>query len=1465
MQKGKNGMRRVAALVCSVALFATLLPVQVLATDEGIQEPLTAVTLLNENGEETVSEQGDADNQQEEAVACTKDADCAAETHEEDCPKYVAPDEDEGTDPAVSCTKGEDCAAETHEEGCPKYVAPDEDEGTEPAVSCTKDENCAAETHEEGCPKYVAPVSDGDGDQEKLNNNDSTVMMNENPVSRDVDASAGTGQPLEGAEGSALTWQLTEGVLTISGTGAMKDYGYSGRAQVPWYNDRSTITKVVFADGVTHIGSFAFYQHTNLTSFEMADSVVSFGSGAFQGCSKLVDIPELHENFQDFSTEVFVDAQISEYKVDANNPYYTVKNGILYSKDGTTLVNCPSGKTGDFDQSWLDGVTTIAPYAFRTCKSLTGTLEIPAHITSIGRQAFQNCSGLTGDLTVPNTVTDLDGYYTFAGMTGMKGKLTLGSNITEIASGMFNNSGFTSMEWQGEVTSVDSNAFTGCDFTGFVLPDTLKTVGNRAFSGCSANVGSFGTLEHLTRIGDYAFKSCKFDDITIAAGATVGIYAFNLAEIQSVTVSENATVGENAFNTASIGTVNYNAAVLSNQLFKGATITGTVTFADSVTDVGNKCFDECDGGGTISASLKNIKNIGSTAFKGATFTTDISIPAGATVSSNAFENAALKKVSYNAETASHAAFKGASMDSLTFGDSTKEISAYAFQKSTIGGDVLELGKVETIRSYAFSEATIPATVIVPETATYYDNHVFYGTKGGTTLLVYGAYNMVPTALTHSSQFQTVVITANIVNNDNVTYGDNQKAHNRLNSMPAGHIIYMINDTSRENAKIPNNNGAVGVTNGGTFAADDTFTAGELARPTKDGAIFKGWYESATFEGDAVTSANAGKTYYAKWTGMDDMELQYGAEQKIAANGVENLSGYESDNTSVATVDAKGNVKAVGVGTATISATGTYNEESTTTFKMTVTVTPRPINYTLTNNETGSGSITYNYSDEHHALSDSMTFKWADEPETVVSLTEGADINYTYTVVDQEAPDGGEPLTYDYLPMPVGEYDVSFNLKNPNYTFALDDGTTGNTLTVKVNVTAEGTQRAYLASAAPKADQNFVYNGQGVLPVEGTLNAYAENDSSTSPVNIGTFTVNIEGLNGTSYHSEMSDIAAGTDLSGISGLKLPTEPGTYIITASAVNEDYYLYKSLVFTIKKATVTIAAADKTVITGDSDGLPPLTSEDYTVTGLVGNDKLTTPPTLDYEYGANVDTVGTYDIIPSGAAANADRYTIQYVKGTLHVEKIAIIEGADQTWTQGSGSDLVIRSNADFSDFLRVEVNGNALVRDQDYTVRSGSTIVTIKAAYLDTLAAGDYTFAIVSKTGTASTHFTVKAKAAGESGASGNTGAATTTPAPSGSSITYYTCPACGYHDWTAGADGYQCNHCGYVESVKQLSGYGNVKGVYEPKTSAAAAQSVSSSAIPQTGDVMPVGLMGGATVIAAAAFVALFVLRKRQNND
>lgn len=87
------------------------------------------------------------------------------------------------------------------------------------------------------------------------------------------------------------------------------------------------------------------------------------------------------------------------------------------------------------------------------------------------------------------------------------------------------------------------------------------------------------------------------------------------------------------------------------------------------------------------------------------------------------------------------------------------------------------------------------------------------------------------------------------------------------------------------------------------------------------------------------------------------------------------------------------------------------------------------------------------------------------------------------------------------------------------------------------------------------------------------------------------------------------------------------------------------------------------------------------------------------------------------------------------------AIIAGANATWQKGSEDGLSFTSNAAFADFLKVQVDGKD-VDASNYTVKEGSTIVTLNASYLETLSAGKHTLAIVSDTGTAETEFTVLA---------------------------------------------------------------------------------------------------------------------------
>ena len=81
-------------------------------------------------------------------------------------------------------------------------------------------------------------------------------------------------------------------------------------------------------------------------------------------------------------------------------------------------------------------------------------------------------------------------------------------------------------------------------------------------------------------------------------------------------------------------------------------------------------------------------------------------------------------------------------------------------------------------------------------------------------------------------------------------------------------------------------------------------------------------------------------------------------------------------------------------------------------------------------------------------------------------------------------------------------------------------------------------------------------------------------------------------------------------------------------------------------------------------------------------------------------------------------------------------------QSLTAGEAKELIFRSNAAFGDFIRVELDGKTLDA-ANYTVKEGSTIVTLKADYVGALSAGEHTIGIVSTSGTATTTFTVKAK--------------------------------------------------------------------------------------------------------------------------
>ena len=274
-----------------------------------------------------------------------------------------------------------------------------------------------------------------------------TAAIASDAVGRNVTVHFGSTDAIEGTCGENLQWSLNNGVLKISGTGAMEDY--SSYNTVPWYQYRLDFSNVTIDDGVTSIGNYAFYDCDNLISVRIPDGVTSIGKYAFGDCYTLTSVtfPDGLTSIGDYAfyysclsdvsfpdslktigesafsdcyclTSVTIPAGVTSigkyafrfaatltaFDVDEANLYYSSDDsGILFDKEKTTLIQCPRTYSGAY--TIPDGVASIEAYAFPHCTELT-SVTIPESVASIGESAFMDCSALTS-ITIPDSITSI--------------------------------------------------------------------------------------------------------------------------------------------------------------------------------------------------------------------------------------------------------------------------------------------------------------------------------------------------------------------------------------------------------------------------------------------------------------------------------------------------------------------------------------------------------------------------------------------------------------------------------------------------------------------------------------------------------------------------------------------------------------------------------------------------------------------------------------------------------------------------------------------------------------------------------------------------------------------------------------------------------------------------------------------------------------------------------------------------
>ena len=224
--------------------------------------------------------------------------------------------------------------------------------------------------------------------------------------------------PTSAGFANGLTWSYnSDGILTVSGSGPMPDF--EAAEDQPWFDYQQMITGVRVLDGVTTVGSSAFFGLERVRTAELADSVTYIGASAFKNCSGLETL-----NFP------------------AGLQIIQVRAFESVGLPGQDLV-LPEG--------------LIAVYDYAFTQAGMDSVQFPNSVRILGQSVFRGCPHLMG-LTFPASVSAVPAYFC--------------SNCPE----------FSMVSFPEGVTTIGERAFWQCAALDWVqFPATLQTIENYAF------------------------------------------------------------------------------------------------------------------------------------------------------------------------------------------------------------------------------------------------------------------------------------------------------------------------------------------------------------------------------------------------------------------------------------------------------------------------------------------------------------------------------------------------------------------------------------------------------------------------------------------------------------------------------------------------------------------------------------------------------------------------------------------------------------------------------------------------------------------------------------------------------------------------------------------------------------------------------------------------------------------------
>ena len=267
---------------------------------------------------------------------------------------------------------------------------------------------------------------------------------------------------------------------------------------------------VTIADGskLENISDIAFQWCSTLKSINLPSGLKTIGENAFANCTSLTDIGlGTDSKLEDLGAGAFSTTKITsfyfpaslknigerplasctaltELTAAADNTFYSSADGILFSKDGTALVQYPANRKAS-EYTTPDSVTEIGSYAFQGTSSRLKEINIGSGVKTVKAFAFQNSEAET--INIADSVTSMEKlcFYNCPYLENIK----LSAGMTTITANLIWNCGtLEKLNIPESVKNIETGAISNCQnlATINIAAADLETVGSRAFSSLSS-------------------------------------------------------------------------------------------------------------------------------------------------------------------------------------------------------------------------------------------------------------------------------------------------------------------------------------------------------------------------------------------------------------------------------------------------------------------------------------------------------------------------------------------------------------------------------------------------------------------------------------------------------------------------------------------------------------------------------------------------------------------------------------------------------------------------------------------------------------------------------------------------------------------------------------------------------------------------------------------------------------------